>query len=232
MSNNVDVLCVAETKLDKSYPMSQFCLAGYKRPYRLDVTDASGGLLVYVNSAIPSRPLSTLSMPIDMQVLLIELNLRHHKWLLISIYRHKSQNLKHFLTNLSLLIEHYSSSYESVVILGDFNATPTNNELVTFMSALSLYSLINTPTCFKSVEGSCIDLILTNKKHSFQKTQSFETGVSDHHHMVYTMLKQTFIALPHKKLLIDLLKNFQLIRLRPTWKLISLKKLTQEIFLP
>ena len=198
VSNNVDVLCIAETKLDESFPDSEFYLQGYRRPYRLNVSDTSGGLLVYVNSAIPSRPLSSLSKPKDMQVLLIELNLRHHKWLLITIYRHHSQNLKHFLTNLSLLVEYYSERYESVVILGDFNGTPTSDELVNFMSALSLHSLINTPTCFKSVDGSCINLILTNKKHSFQKTQSFETGLSDHHHMIYTMLKQTFVALPRK----------------------------------
>ena len=76
------------------------------------------------------------------------------------------------------------------------------------MSSLSLYSLINTPTCFKSVDGSCIDLILTNKKHSFQKTQSFETGVSDHHHMIYTMLKQTFVALPRKIITYRSFKKF------------------------
>ena len=34
-----------------------------------------------------------------------------------------------------------------------------------------------------------IDLILTNRNFSFKNTQLFETGLSDHHHMVYTMLK-------------------------------------------
>ena len=41
-------------------------------------------------------------------------------------------------------------------------------------------------------KGSLIDLILINRKFSFKNTQSFETGLSDHHHMVYTMLKTTF----------------------------------------
>ena len=210
VSNNVDVLCIAETKLDKSFPEHRFLLKGYKRPYRFDVTDASGGLLVYVNSAIPSRRLPSLSLPADFQVLLIELNLRHHKWLVVSIYRHHSQNLPYFLTKLSSIVEYYSASYESIVILGDFNGTPTSVELTTFMSTLSLHSLINTPTCFKSADGSCIDLILTNKKHSFQKCQTFETGVSDHHHMIYTMLKQTFVALPCKKISYRSFKKFSI----------------------
>ena len=39
LHESVDVLTVAETKLDPSFPTSQFILQGYKHPYRLDVTD-------------------------------------------------------------------------------------------------------------------------------------------------------------------------------------------------
>ena len=63
---------------------------------------------------------------------------------------------------------------------------------------LELYSMIKTPTCFKSPSGRCIDLFLTNRKHSFQNSQSFETGFSDHHHMIYTVLKTTFVKVPPK----------------------------------
>ena len=42
--------------------------------------------------------------------------------------------------------------------------------------------------CFKG-KGSCIDLILTNIKHCFKHSSTFETGLSDHHHLVYCMLK-------------------------------------------
>ena len=44
-------------------------------------------------------------------------------------------------------------------------------------------------TCFKGDGGSCIDLRITNSKFSFMKTNSFETGLSDHHHMIYIILK-------------------------------------------
>ena len=35
-----------------------------------------------------------------------------------------------------------------------------------------------------SVEGSNIDLILTNKPRSFYKTNTIETGLSDHHKLI------------------------------------------------
>ena len=59
--------------------------------------------------------------------------------------------------------------------------------------------MIESPTCFKSIEGSCIDLILTNKKSYFQKSNTFETGISDHHLLIYTILKSTYEKLPAKK---------------------------------
>ena len=40
---------------------------------------------------------------------------------------------------------------------------------------------------------STIDLVLANRIYSFQYTRSYETGLSDHHHMIYTMLKTTLI---------------------------------------
>ena len=52
VDNNIDVV---ETKLDDSFSTNQFLWAIYKKPYRLDVSDSSGGLLTYVNSKITSR---------------------------------------------------------------------------------------------------------------------------------------------------------------------------------
>ena len=58
--------------------------------------------------------------------------------------------------------------------------------------------MIRSPTCFKSPQGKCIDLMLTNSKHSFFGSQTFETGFSDFHHMIYTILKATYTMLPPK----------------------------------
>ena len=46
-------------------------------------------------------------------------------------------------------------------------------------------------TSFKG-SGTCIDLIFTNRKYCFKQTSTFETGLSDDHHLIYSMLKTTF----------------------------------------
>ena len=74
--------------------------------------------------------------------------------------------------------------------MGDFNMEPTESTLSNFLSS-NLSNLMKKNTCFKGT-GSCIDLILTNRKYSFKYTESYETGISDHRHMIYTVVKSCF----------------------------------------
>ena len=53
--NYVDVFIAAETKINEFFPTSQFAIYGFHKPLRLDATDKSGGLLVYVTSYLPLR---------------------------------------------------------------------------------------------------------------------------------------------------------------------------------
>ena len=78
----VDVLVIAETKLDSSFPTSKFMIPGYKIPYRLVVSAHSGGLvLVYVNEQVISKEVTGIAVPHDIQAKVIKLNLRKAKWL-------------------------------------------------------------------------------------------------------------------------------------------------------
>lgn len=183
LDGSVDVFSIAETKIDSSFPESQFCLKGFKKPYRLDWSDTSGGLLTYVRSDIPSRLIKKNK---DYQVLFVELNLRKQKWLLFIIYRNPSSNinLDQYLQFLTDAFDIYSSSYDNILIVGDFNAEPWSGNLKPFLETHGLYSHINENTCFKSEKGSCIDLILSNQKYSFQHSGTVETGISDYHSMI------------------------------------------------
>ena len=61
------------------------------------------------------------------------------------------------------------------------------------MSTYNLKSLVKQKTCFKNPDNpSCIDLILTNSPRSFQDSSVFETGLSNFHKLIITVLKQYF----------------------------------------
>ena len=58
----VDILIIAETKLNSSFPKDQFLIPGYKRPERLDVSESSGGLLVYIKEGIIHNKLGAVDL--------------------------------------------------------------------------------------------------------------------------------------------------------------------------
>ena len=202
----VDVLTVAESKLDSSFPNLQFSIPNFKSPYRLDITAQSGGLLTYVRADIPSRLLS-FNFPKDIQILPIEINLRKCKWLLLNVYRPPKQNVKYFLDNLSNAIVFFNN-YDNIIINGDMNLEPENVDMVDFLELNCLYNHMKHKTCWKSERGSCIDLIISNRKFSIFNTGTFETGLSDHHSLIYCMLKTTFVKLPPKVVNYRNWKNF------------------------
>ena len=196
----VDFLAVSETKLDSSFPTGQFNLPGFRTPYTKDLSVKSGGLLVYVNSKIPSKVLKTPDCPSDIQVIPVEINLKKQKWLVIAIYTPPSQCKNYFITELTKMLDKCRGSYENTVILWDFNMQPTNQILKPFLEDNTFVNLIKSNTCFKSKPGSRIEFILTNKPKSFQNSGVMEIGVSDHHTLIFSFLKTTFAKMPPSKL--------------------------------
>ena len=208
LKENVGILTIAETKIDESFPSNQFLLDKFKKPYRLDKSKTSGGLLVYVLQDIPSKPLYNFDIPKDLQIVPFEITLKNRKWLIISVYNPNKNLGIIFLDGLSRLLDFYLRYYDSYVIIGDMNLEPNINPMKQFIEDNNLDNLINKPTCFKSPKGTCIDLILTNKKYCFQFSSTFETGLSDCHTLIFTMFKSSFSKLPPRKILYRNYKNF------------------------
>ena len=100
-------------------------------------------------------------------------------------------NSEFSLNNLTM-IKNSAWSYYNFLIMGGFNIEPNDPFVTSFCDSNSFINLIKNNTCFKGIY-SCIDLILTNRKYSFKNTRSLEAGLSDYHHMIYTILKSFFI---------------------------------------
>ena len=79
INEKVDILCIAKTKIDESFPTAQFHLSGYHKHYRLDISVKRGALLIYIKARLPSRLLSNRISPKDIQAIPFELNLRKEK---------------------------------------------------------------------------------------------------------------------------------------------------------
>ena len=179
-----------------------------KKPYRFDVSSRKGGLLVYINKNISSKYLRSFHLPNDIQAIPIEVHLKQRKLLFFSRYRPPDPKLAYFLSSITDLLDDYLKTYEDFIVIGDFNESETSTALDSFLDEQKCKNITRNKTCFKSVKGSCIDLILTRKPSLRQFTNVFETGISDHHLLIYTMLKSTYTKMEPKVLSKRCLKNF------------------------
>ena len=142
----MDVVSIAETKIDASFPSAQFALEGYHSPYRFHISSRSGGILVYVKSSIPSRCLSCENLFNAIQVVPFEINFRKEKRLVISIYRSPSQNSEYFQNNLAVMIDVFADTYDNYLIMGDFNIVQSDPSPKAFLNSNKLYNLIKSNT--------------------------------------------------------------------------------------
>ena len=77
---NIDIMILVETKLDNSYPTSQFLIDSYSTPFRRDRIKSGGGILVYVREDIPYKLLNLHRFPDDIEGLFLEVNLKKQKY--------------------------------------------------------------------------------------------------------------------------------------------------------
>ena len=193
IGKNVDVLVLTETKIDDSFPTSQFLIDGFSTPYRMDRNRYGGGILIYVREDIPSKELKRHDFPSDIEGIFIELNLKKVKWLLLGTYHPPSLTDSYYFEKLSNSLDLYLDTYDKFVLTGDFNAQEHEVEINEFLMKYDAKCIVKEPTCYKSMESpTCIDLFLTNSPLSFQDTQTFVNGISDFHKLVLSTLKIKF----------------------------------------
>ena len=74
---------ISETKIYGSFPLGNFLIDGFSKPYRLDCDLLGGGILLYVREGIPINLLEVETKPIES--FYVEINLRNDKWFTILI---------------------------------------------------------------------------------------------------------------------------------------------------
>ena len=105
------------------------------------------------------------------------------------IYRPPSQPEQYFFCEIGKALDYFSTKYENVILIGDFHCEAEEEVISGFMDSYNLKNLVRYPTCFKSSHPRSIDLILMNRKSSFRNTVTIETGLSDFHAMIVTVVK-------------------------------------------
>ena len=176
-----------ETKLDSSFPRTQFNIHDFGEPYRFDRNGKGGGILLYIRDDIPSK---LIESKMTIEGLFVEINLRKKKWLLCCSYNPKKSLISNHLQKIGNNLDLLSSKFDNFLLMGDFNAEPNESAISDFCEICNTKNIIKEKTCFKNPTcPTCIDLILTNRPRSFQDSIVVETGLSDFHKMCVTVMK-------------------------------------------
>ena len=184
---------VSETKIDDTFFKEQFMIEGYSRPIRLDRNCHGGGIILFKWDDLPCHELSSHKLPNDIECTFLEMTIRKSKWLIVGGYNPHKEKISNFLKYVSRELDKYLPKYENLLLLGDWNSAITEKYMKEFCETYNLENLIKGPTCYKNPENpSSIDVMLTNKKLSFQNSMTIETGLSDFHKMTVTVLKRYF----------------------------------------
>ena len=74
-----NILMISETKIDESFPFSQFMIDGFSIPYRYDRNAHGGGILVYFRNNITAKLLELENLPSDIEAIFTEMNIKSKK---------------------------------------------------------------------------------------------------------------------------------------------------------
>ena len=208
-----DALLIEETKLNSDFKAESFLINTYKSPIRLDRSEFGGGHIQYSRNGIICNRLPNFEVS-SLERLCSELVVARKKWITYSIYRPPNADIETFFANLSTSLNRALDRYDNIIIMGDINIDTQNktdpgcDKLVTFCDVFGLSNLVTSKTCFTKTHSSSIDVILTNRPRSFQKTTVFETGLSDYHGLVATTMKSATPRLKPKQIKYRSYKKF------------------------
>ena len=81
IQDKIDIWVITETKTDSAFPLNQFAIQGYSKPYRFDKNRNGGGVFKYIREDISSRELKIHKTPEYIESIFIEINLIKIRWL-------------------------------------------------------------------------------------------------------------------------------------------------------
>ena len=69
--NNLDIITIAETKLDNTFTTNQFMIDGFIKPFRYDRNKNGRGLLTFVRAGAPVKEIKTYKFPSEIEIIVL-----------------------------------------------------------------------------------------------------------------------------------------------------------------
>ena len=168
----LDIVCIDERKLDESFPDFQFHMENYQfPPFGRDLNSKGVGKLVFVNGLIAKRV-----KDLETEVSETKLTVTKKKWCILFAYKPPKQSNVSFFQEISNSFNQVVNKYENMFLAGDLSIdlldskSDLNDNFSVLRDTYNMTNLVKVLTCYKNLKGILLDVLLTNKPNSFQKT--------------------------------------------------------------
>ena len=111
---NVGIFLFSKTKVDKSFPNSQFKIDGFSNPYRVDHNEKGGRITLLFREYLPVKDLLTDK---GNETCYVEVILRKTKWLIKYSYNPTKNNISSHMQSLSWNIDLHTSKFKNVLVI-------------------------------------------------------------------------------------------------------------------
>lgn len=182
----VDIFVISETKLDETFSNALFAVRNFST-YRCDRNARGGGVIIFVNSAIPHCINNELTSYITngIEGMVLEFTLGKCKWFLSALYKPPAIKNSDFENSFVTLHDNLFTHSQNIITVGDLNFDMNKeNKLHDLMTIFNLKNIISGSTCNKGDNPTSLDVLLVSRKASFLEAFNTDIGISDHHSMI------------------------------------------------
>ena len=132
--NNYDVICLQETKIDKSISNDELQIPGFA-VFRRDRTRNGSGLAIFVRSSLHVTPLKD-SKDQHLELLAVKIRCSGSFLTIVNVYNGATRSNSDFVDSLGTYMAKLSNCAQSMILVGDFNLDPTSAEssMLTFLT--------------------------------------------------------------------------------------------------
>ena len=122
-ANAFDIISVQETKIDRSFPNTQFHVDGHNI-FRRDRVKGGGGIAVYIRDTIIASRKKEIGK--QLESILFDLRIGHRQFALIRAYKPPSVDKITFASELISLLDEATHVSDDVICTGDLNCDTIN----------------------------------------------------------------------------------------------------------
>ena len=168
------IVCIDKTKLDESFPASQFLMENYHQfpPFRRDRNSKGAGKLGFVKMASLLKE-SKKRIYLEQYVLN---SISKKKWCILFAYKPPKQSNVLFFQEISNSLNQVVNKYENIFLAVDLNIglldskSNTSNHFSVLRDMYDLTNLVNVPTCYKNLFDCIPHNLLIAKLHAYGLT--------------------------------------------------------------